>query len=206
MCDTAMPTTGEPIPLSGVGAHGVRGEPHAVQPELADILDQLEESMLELVSLACAPTTPCPQRKRMRGDDVDSLTLGAAPAGDMASVGQKPHLVELKELRRAISTHCQKHRMPFVVRDIARLCRGKQRGSDGARVRGLTIARPVRPTTSVRGLRLVACNHPVEQLLAADRYRQLGDSADQRVRGNQCEQRERASPWLREHHGAKEDR
>jgi hypothetical protein len=32
----------------------------------------------------------------MRGDDVDSLTLGAAPAGDVESVGQKPHLVELK--------------------------------------------------------------------------------------------------------------
>jgi hypothetical protein len=88
---------------------GVRALLEAVQLELSGILDELEEQMLELGSLAGAPTRPRPERERMRRDGIDSLTLGAAPAGDVPSVGQKPHLVELKELRRTIATHCQKH-------------------------------------------------------------------------------------------------
>jgi hypothetical protein len=91
--DIATPTTGEPIPVSFIGLNGVGGLRHVAQPELADILDQFEESMLELLSLACAPTTPRPQSKWMRGDDVDSSTLRAAPAGNVPPVGQKPHLV-----------------------------------------------------------------------------------------------------------------
>jgi hypothetical protein len=67
--------------------------PGAVQLELAEIFDQVEELLLEFVSLACAPTTPRRQSKRMRGHEVDSLTLRAAPASDVQSVGQKPHLV-----------------------------------------------------------------------------------------------------------------
>jgi hypothetical protein len=78
--------------------------------QLADILDELEQSLLELRSLAGALTTPRPQRERMRGDGVDSPTFGAAPAGDMLSVGQEPQLVELQELRRTLSTDRQRHR------------------------------------------------------------------------------------------------
>jgi hypothetical protein len=51
------------------------------------MLDEFEEPLLELRSLAGASTTPRPESERMRGDGVDSLTLGAAPAGDMPSVG-----------------------------------------------------------------------------------------------------------------------
>jgi hypothetical protein len=91
-----MPTTGEPRPVSCIRTHGVRGLPRAVQLELAVIFDQFEKPMLELGSLAGAPTTPRPQSKRVRGDEVDSLTLGAAPAGDVQPVALKPHLVELK--------------------------------------------------------------------------------------------------------------
>jgi hypothetical protein len=58
--------------------------------ELAGILDQFEEPLLEFVPLACAPTTPRPQSNRVRGDEVDSLTLRATPAGNVPSVGQKP--------------------------------------------------------------------------------------------------------------------
>jgi hypothetical protein len=59
----------------------------AVQLELSGILDEFEKSMFEHLSLADALTTPRPESERMRGDGVDSLTLGAAPAGDMPSVG-----------------------------------------------------------------------------------------------------------------------
>jgi hypothetical protein len=65
---------------------GVGALLEAVQLELSGILDELEESMLELRSLAGAPTRPRPERQRMRGDGVGSLTLGAAPAGDVPSV------------------------------------------------------------------------------------------------------------------------
>jgi hypothetical protein len=50
------------------------------------MLDEFEESMLELLFVAGALTTPGPERERMRADGVDSLTLGAAPARDMPSV------------------------------------------------------------------------------------------------------------------------
>jgi hypothetical protein len=97
--------------MSAIGISG-----HAGGYELRGALDELEKPMLELLSLASAPTTPRPQSKRMRRDDVDPLTLGTTPACDVPSVGQKPHPVELKEPRRAIATRCQKHRKPFVVR------------------------------------------------------------------------------------------
>jgi hypothetical protein len=58
-----------------------------VQSTLSDIFDEFEESMFELLSVAGALTMPGPERERMRGDGVDSLTLGAAPACDMPSVG-----------------------------------------------------------------------------------------------------------------------
>jgi hypothetical protein len=70
----------------------------------------------ELSSLAGAPATPGPEREWMRGNVVNAVTLGTAPASDVPSVGQTPHLVELKQFRRAISAHCQKHRKPLVVR------------------------------------------------------------------------------------------
>jgi hypothetical protein len=81
--------------------------------EISTTLDELEQAVRELLSLPSDPTTPGPERERMSRDGVDSLALGAAPPGDVPSVGQKPHLVELKELRRTISTHCQKHRRAF---------------------------------------------------------------------------------------------
>jgi hypothetical protein len=50
-------------------------------------LDELEELMLELLSVTGALPTPRPEGERMSGDGVDSLTLGAAPARDMRAVG-----------------------------------------------------------------------------------------------------------------------
>jgi hypothetical protein len=76
-----------PIPVSCIGLCDVGAFPEAVQLKHSDILDELEKSMLELRSLAGALTAPCPESERVRGDGVDSLTLGAAPAGDMPPVG-----------------------------------------------------------------------------------------------------------------------
>ena len=73
--------------MSCIGACDLRVWSYHVQPELSDILDQFEHQMLELLSFAGALTTPRRESERIRGDGVDSLTLGAAPAGDMPSVG-----------------------------------------------------------------------------------------------------------------------
>ena len=82
-----MPRSGAPMPVSCIGVCDIRWLPEAVQSELSDMLDEFVESMLELLFVAGALTTPGPERERMRGDGVDSLTLGAAPARDMPSVG-----------------------------------------------------------------------------------------------------------------------
>ncbi len=84
---TAVPTSAAPIPASCISVRHVSVLLQAVHLELSGILDEFEKSMFELLSLAGALTTPRPESERMRGDGVDSLTLGAVPAGDMPSVG-----------------------------------------------------------------------------------------------------------------------
>ncbi|MDT5397236.1 MAG: hypothetical protein QOK33_467 [Mycobacterium sp.] len=54
--------------------------------EVSTTLDELEKSAGELFSLASAATTPGPERKRMRADGIDSLTLWATSPGDVPSV------------------------------------------------------------------------------------------------------------------------
>ncbi|MDX6567075.1 MAG: hypothetical protein QOE10_2737, partial [Gaiellales bacterium] len=127
--DTAVPTSAAPVRVSCIRVCDVRVLPQAVQLERSDMLDEFEESLLELRSLAGALTKPRPERERMRGHGVDALTLGAAAARDMPSVGKEPHLVELKELRRTISTDRQEHRRAFRRRvDTGGLRRGNKRG------------------------------------------------------------------------------
>jgi hypothetical protein len=72
--------------VSGIGIYGVRIDLIG-EMEVSTTLDQFEKSVGELFSLAGATTTPGPERERMRGDGIDSLTLGAASPGDVPSVG-----------------------------------------------------------------------------------------------------------------------
>jgi hypothetical protein len=63
------------------------GVGHVGEIELSAALDEPEEFVRELFSLASAPTRPRPEGERVRGHGIDPLTLGATPPGDVPSVG-----------------------------------------------------------------------------------------------------------------------
>jgi hypothetical protein len=104
----------------------------AAQVQRSGGLDELEEPLLEQLFLASALPTPRPERERVSRDGVDSLTFRTASSGDMLSVGQEPHLVELKELRRTISTGGQEHRRAFRLDGSEGLDDGRGRSGTGA--------------------------------------------------------------------------